>query len=109
MLNLNKIAITKLNKVMVVDTTNRKIETKNNQLIASINRNIENFGYTFSNNVVKKLKKLTSEELVEFHDSLIGTLREILEAPKFKVFYDNFPKQVMEMSQTELYLNALVH
>jgi hypothetical protein len=78
--------------------------------VASIMKNVEALGYTFSQPMAQALQGLTLEELTAFYGELIPMLRKMRGAHRaFKPMYPNFPKQVMEASELELFLNAMVH
>lgn len=83
---------------------------KNKQIVATMNKNIEVFGYTMSEALFNKLvhMKVKSREVV--YDALVSGLKEITGADKvYNPMYPNFPESVMEKGEFELYFNAIVH
>lgn len=83
---------------------------KNKQIVATMNKNIEVFGYTMSEALFNKLvhMKIKSREVV--YDALVSGLKEITGADKvYNPMYPNFPESVMEKDDFELYFNAIVH
>lgn len=83
---------------------------KNKQIVATMNKNIEVFGYTMSEALFNKLvhMKVKSREVV--YDALVSGLKEITGADKvYNPMYPNFPESVMEKDDFELYFNAIVH
>lgn len=83
---------------------------KNKQIVATMNKNIEVFGYTMSEVLFNKLvhMKVKSREVV--YDALVSGLKEITGADKvYNPMYPNFPESVMEKDDFELYFNAIVH
>lgn len=83
---------------------------KNKQIVATMNKNIEVFGYTMSEALFNKLvhMKVKSREVV--YDALVSGLKEITGADKvYNPMYPNFPESVMEKGDFELYFNAIVH
>lgn len=102
------ILLKKRNKVLVPKSDNTSQASL--QLIAAAVRNIESLGYTLSTNVVDNLKCLSNKQVELFYNSLIKNLKVLRGANvKFTPMYPNFPQQVMDMSEAELYTNAKIH
>lgn len=82
----------------------------NGVYVASLNSNIMSLGYTFSKELFDELKTRSVEYLKKFSDLIISQLEKLVGADvEYKPMYPKFPKQVMEMSEFELYYNALCH
>ena len=104
----NEIYLRRRGKVMVPAGTASEPLSLN--YVASIIKNVEALGYTFSKPLTEALQALTLDELTAFYRDLIPILRAQRGADhKFAPMYPNFPKQVMEASDLELFLNAMVH
>lgn len=91
-----------------------RVERGSNELpqnyVAAILKNIESLGFTFSEKLIERLNTLSVDEIAEFYTELVAVLREMTGAHrKFKPMYPNFPAQVMEMSESRLYINAIIH
>lgn len=72
--------------------------------------NIQRLGYTFSNALLKAVLSLSDDALEDFFKSIIPILRNAVGAEKRYVpMYPNFPAQVAEASDAELYFNAIIH
>jgi hypothetical protein len=55
-------------------------------------------------------RALSLEQLTNLYQELTADLKKLKGAHRdFQPMYPNFPKQVMEMSRVELYVNAIVH
>lgn len=81
----------------------------NNQYVATIMKNVEALGYTFSKELFETLQTLQPLYLNRFYKELIPMLKEMVGANvKYNPFYRNFPEEVMSMSDTELFINAIV-
>ncbi len=79
-------------------------------VIAALLKNLEEFGYTLSKELISVVQTLSTEQLEAFYQTLIADLQKMLGAHReFKPMYPNFPQQVMEMSEGQLYFNAIVH
>ena len=55
------------------------------------------------------LSLMTDEDIVRYHDEVIAYLKYIKGDGDYRPLYDGFPQQVMEMSEAELFENALCH
>lgn len=104
---MNEILLRRKNKVIV----KRGHETNpNNQYIATIIKNVESLGYTFSKELFEVLQTLSKEELQKFYLELIPMLKKLVGADVvYKPMYPNFPMSVMEADYIELFINAIVH
>jgi len=78
--------------------------------VASVMKNVEALGFTFSEPLTRACQNLTLEQLTALYHGLIPDLQRAKGAHrKFKPMYPNFPAQVMAMVEGQLYLNAIVH
>ena len=101
-----KIVLRRLRKVSVPLRNNEARP----EFVASLVKNLESIGFTFSPDVIERLLTWTPEELLKFAQSLIPVLLQMVGGDvKYKPMYPNFPTQVMEASDAELYLNAIFH
>ena len=83
---------------------------KNKQIVATMNKNIEVFGYTMSEDLFDKLVRMKAKSREVIYDALANGLKEITGADKvYNPMYSNFPESVMEKDDFELYFNAIVH
>jgi hypothetical protein len=78
--------------------------------IFNLLKNIESLGYTFSAELLEVVKTFSVERLKPFYKQLIADLKENVGAyVEFAPMYPNFPDQVKETSEEELYRNAFWH
>ncbi len=78
--------------------------------IFNLLKNIESLGFTLSPELVEVVKTLSVERLKIFYRQLIADLKENVGAyVEFKPMYPNFPEQVKQASEEELYTNAFWH
>ena len=78
--------------------------------VTTILKNLENLGYTLSEELIDILVTLEISELTSFYQELTTILKNSLGEKGFiNVMYPNFPTEVMEKSEVELYLNAIIH
>lgn len=77
--------------------------------LATILKNIESLGYTFSPQLIDRLSTLSESEASLFYSQLVTDLKQAIGVVEYAPMYPNFPAQVMEMAEAELYLNAITH
>lgn len=78
--------------------------------VASVVKNVEAVGFGFTEALIAACRTLSLEQLTSLYQELITDLKMLKGAHRdFRPMYPNFPKQVMEMSRVELYINAIVH
>ena len=105
-MNRTEIYLSKRNKVLVPDKGN----SNSKLLAATIGQNIQSLGYAFSPNLYKRLCTLTEKQIRDFYVDFLPELKKLRGAHvRYCPMYPNFPAQVMEMSQFELYQNAMMH
>jgi len=77
---------------------------------ATLSQNLEALGYALSPNLLQACRRLSRGQLMQFQRDLVAALTALLGSDRpFVPMYLNFPQQVMQASEAELYLNALVH
>ena len=87
-------------------------EPNNTVLALSINKRMERFGYTLDASALRALSTQTAEEMLETWQSLEDVLSDAVGASAFRdydLLYKNFPEEVMEKSEAELYLNSMFY
>jgi hypothetical protein len=78
--------------------------------VATALKNLERLGYTTSPRLLARLRTLSERDLAAVYGQLVSTLRKLKGADvEWRPMYPNFPRQVMEASDAELYVNALLH
>jgi len=82
----------------------------NNQYIATIMKNIEVLGYTFSKELFEVLQTLGKEDLQQFYLEIVPILKKLVGADvDYRPMYPNFPESVMKADVIDLFINAIVH
>lgn len=105
---------TLMNTIFVERATKVIVEKGQHELpkvyLATAIKNLEDLGYTFSTPLIERVSTLSKEEFVEFYQTLVKDLKKMLGAHVVhQPMYPNFPTQVMEASEAELFINAIVH
>jgi hypothetical protein len=106
--SFNEILLRRKNKIIVNKTV--EVSLSNEKYIATILKNVESLGYTFSQDLVDRLRFVDISELESFYLEIIPILKNLVGADvEYKPMYPNFPQSVMEADESKLYLNALIH
>ncbi|RDJ35223.1 MAG: hypothetical protein DWQ19_10435 [Crenarchaeota archaeon] len=106
MLTARSIYLSKKNK-LIVDRGSHETPVK---VVATFVKNLEAYGFTVSKALFDRLLTLSVPQLTDLYGDTTTILKEMVGAHRvFKPFYPNFPKQVMEASEAELYINAILH
>lgn len=109
MKEMNTIYLRRRNKV-IVNLNSDDSEKVSEQIIATSLVNLESYGYTFSEKLMEELKLLSVEQYIDFYNMITSIIKELVGVDKItEPMYPNFPQQVMEMDEVELYLNAIIH
>lgn len=77
--------------------------------VASMDANLRKLGYTLSGPLAERLLHAPVEEIKDLHDLIVKEAKEIKGVRRYAPMYPNFPTQVMEASDAELYINAMMH
>lgn len=102
----NPLYLRRRNKICVVSTG----ESVPLNCVTTMVKNLEPLGYTFSQELIEACTKLSLDELIQLNAWLSAELKKAKGAHRVhKPMYPNFPSQVMEMSECELYVNAICH
>ncbi|WP_143392965.1 TerD family protein [Fimbriiglobus ruber] len=106
-MNALEIYLTKCRKIIVQG--NGK-QPSSSATVATFNRNLISLGFVCSQEVTGALAGLSEEALGSLYRQVVPILKQMTGVHRtFKPMYPNFPKQVMEASDFELYLNAIAH
>lgn len=77
--------------------------------VASFDSNLRKLGYTLDGELASRLMHAPVDEITRLHNDLISEAKEIKGVRRYVAMYPNFPTQVMEASDAELYVNAIMH
>lgn len=81
----------------------------NKQVVASLDQNLRTLGYTLHGDLAQALLSVPAADIKVVFDEIIKEAKEIKGVRNYRPMYRNFPTQVMEASEGELYFNALIH
>ena len=78
--------------------------------VVSLQQEVNELGFSFDQETLGALRNFaTFQEVADFHKSVIDVLKEMKGIKSYRPMYPNFPTQVMEASEAELYFNAIIH
>lgn len=82
----------------------------NDVYIATILKNLEHYGFTLSVQLIDELRKVNPNYMVKWYKDLEEVIKnEVGVRENQEPMYKNFPQEVMELSEIELYINAIIH
>lgn len=106
---VNKIAFNQLNAVVATSPVEVKNDAFNIKVISFVNE-MHNFGFLVTKELYQYLSSLDESTSVEVCKKVLSLAKESAGAHvAMKAFYPNFPRQVMEASDAELFINAILH
>ena len=102
-----EICLKKLNGLFV---ENKIYADPNRHLACSLNVEFMRLGFVMSNKLMNAIGSLSEDEIKFFATDAINMLKKLKGADvDYNPMYPNFPQQVMNMSEVELYMNAMLH
>lgn len=82
----------------------------NQQIAYTVNAEMMKLGYIMTQELMETFTSLSDKKQEKVGMQIINVLKYLKGADvKYKPMYPNFPTQVMEMSNLELYMNAVLH
>ena len=78
-------------------------------LVHSVHAELMNLGYMLDSAGILYLMSALREDIIRYHDEVVAYLTYIKGDGNYRPLYDGFPQQVMEMSEAELFVNAIRH
>lgn len=95
---------------LCVSSASSSVFVESKQYAMTILKNIEPLGFVFSKELIDNLITLPPIYLQALYLEIIPVLKKMVGANvKHKPMYPNFPQQVMDASDIELYFNAILH
>ena len=82
----------------------------NMALVTTTNAHLMTMGYMLDTQAMKMLAKSRRDHIVRFHDEAMEYLKKALGGDReYKPIYKNFPQEVMNKTDIELFAGAIVH
>lgn len=93
-----------------IDSRPSEYETEPNSMYAyTVQAELMQFGVMLDERSLSCFMLQTCENIIRYHDEAIAYLKYIKGDGEYCPLYDGFPQQVMEMSEVELFWNAVRH
>lgn len=106
----DEILLRRRNKINIGITYVTKVERDNIDRVMIMLRNINALGYTFSKELIEEIRLFPAEVQNDLYKELVSCLKEYRGADKeWNPMYPNFPEQVEQADDWELFINAVVH
>jgi hypothetical protein len=78
--------------------------------VATAVKNLESLGYTISENVISRLRRSSVDAITAWYKDTVAAIKEAKGGNvRHRPMYKGFPQEVMDMSEAELYINAIIH
>ncbi len=98
--------------LVIAEPINAEYEQDKNEkaLVVTGLKNVQALGFTFSQALLENLFHFSKNEFKKFYTELVPKLKKLVGADvKYKPMYPNFPEQVAEADEVELFINAIIH
>ena len=98
--------------LLIVEPDNKDYQQDKTEkaLVISGLKNIQSLGFTFSRELYETLFHFSKDEFKKFYAELLPELKKLVGADvKYNPMYPNFPAQVANADDVELFINAIIH
>ena len=108
--SINSIALRHLNGIYIAKNTDNNInETLSMAELATLIKKFEGYGYIFSKELAIAISKEERNTIINKLKAVIEVIENFKSDKNYTVFYKNFPDEVINMTETELYINQILH
>ena len=108
--SINSIALRHLNGIHIAkNTTNNVNETLSIEELATLIKKFEGYGYIFSKELAIAISKEERNTIIDKLKAVIEVIEDFKSDKNYTVFYKNFPDEVINMSEVDLYINQILH
>ena len=108
--SINSIALRHLNGIHIAkNTTNNVNETLSIEELATLIKKFEGYGYIFSKELAIAISKEERNVIIDKLKAVIKVIEDFKSDKNYTVFYKNFPDEVINMSEIDLYINQILH
>ena len=108
--SINSIALRHLNGIYIAKNTDNNInETLSMAELATLIKKFEGYGYIFSKELAIAISKEERNIIIDKLKAVIEVIEDFKSDKNYTVFYKNFPNEVINMSEIDLYINQTLH
>ena len=109
-MKLTEIMLTRCNKILVLHPYKDVNEEVSKEYIGMLCRQLLEYGYGISENTMSYLSHDNLTHFIELYKFLVDKIPEMCGADRhYRVFYPNFPEQVKNTPDDEIFINAILH
>ena len=108
--SINSIALRHLNGIHIAkNTTNNVNETLSIEELATLIKKFEGYGYIFSKELAIAISKEERNVIIDKLKAVIKVIEDFKSDKNYTVFYKNFPDEVINMNEIDIYINQILH
>ena len=108
--SINSIALRHLNGIYIAKNTDNNVnETLSMAELATLIKKFEGYGYIFSKELAIAISKEERNTIIDKLKAVIEVIEDFKSDKNYTVFYKNFPDEVINMTETELYINQILY
>ena len=108
--SINSIALRHFNGIYIAKNTDNNVnETLSMAELATLIKKFEGYGYIFSKELAIAISKEERNIIIDKLKAVIEVIEDFKSDKNYTVFYKNFPDEVINMTETELYINQILH
>ena len=108
--SINSIALRHLNGIHIAKNIDNNInETLSIEELATLIKKFEGYGYIFSKELAIAISKEERNVIIDKLKAVIKVIEDFKSDKNYTVFYKNFPDEVINMSEVDLYINQILY
>ena len=108
--SINSIALRHFNGIYIAKSIDNNInETLSIEEFATLIKKFEGYGYIFSKELAIAISKEERNTIIDKLKSVIEVIEDFKSDKNYTVFYKNFPDEVINMNEIDLYINQILH
>lgn len=108
--SINGIVLRHFNGIYIAKNTDNNInETLSIEELATLIKKFEGYGYIFSKELAIAISKEERNAIIDKLKTVIKVIEDFKSDKNYTVFYKNFPDEVINMSEVDLYINQILH
>ncbi len=108
--SINSIALRHFNGIYIAKNTDNNVnETLSMAELATLIKKFEGYGYIFSKELAIAISKEERNTIIDKLKAVIEVIEDFKSDKNYIVFYKNFPDEVINMSEIDLYINQILH
>ena len=108
--SINSIALRHFNGIYIAKNTDNNVnETLSMAELATLIKKFEGYGYIFSKELAIAISKEERNTIIDRLKAVIEVIEDFKSDKNYTVFYKNFPDEVINMNEIDIYINQILH